>query len=182
MKKLNISQVRKNLPFKIQVGVLDILDLKTGHYGDVVDFDVFLPSKGKNLQRGFVWTLSQKQELILSILKGIEVPPVSIIQFRDDTVQPNIRIIKIIDGKQRISAVMSFFDNQFPIIVDGEEYFFNDLDSESQYVFNSLMFRCQRVYEYPDQMISDDDKISWFEMINFAGTPQDIEHLNNLKS
>jgi len=77
---------------------------------------------------------------------------------------------------------MSFFDNQFPIIVNGEEYFFNDLDSESQYVFNSLMFRCQRVYEYPDQMISDDDKISWFEMINFAGTPQDIEHLNNLKS
>jgi hypothetical protein len=36
-------------------------------------------------------------------------------------------------------------------------------------------------YEYHDALISDEWKIAWFEMINFAGTPQDIEHLNNLK-
>jgi hypothetical protein len=37
-------------------------------------------------------------------------------------------------------------------------------------------------YSYPDVPITDDQKIAWFEMINFAGTPQDIEHLNNLKA
>ena len=32
-----------------------------------IDWDVYLPTKGKNLQRGFVWTLEQKRELILSV-------------------------------------------------------------------------------------------------------------------
>ncbi len=37
-------------------------------------------------------------------------------------------------------------------------------------------------YEYSDKLISDDDKIAWFEAINFTGTPQDAEHLRSLKS
>ena len=34
-----------------------------------VDFDVFLPTKNVNLQRGLVWNDLQKQELITSINK-----------------------------------------------------------------------------------------------------------------
>jgi hypothetical protein len=29
--------------------------------------------------------------------------------------------------------------------------------------------------------MTDDDKIIWFKFINFAGTEQDRNHLNNLK-
>ena len=43
-----------------------------------IDFDVFLPTKGINLQRGFVWILQQKQDLIQSILIGRKIPEIAI--------------------------------------------------------------------------------------------------------
>ena len=33
-----------------------------------IDFDVYLPSRGRNLQRDYVWTTDQKRELIWSVL------------------------------------------------------------------------------------------------------------------
>ena len=71
--------------------------------------------------------------------------------------------------------------NEFSLLIDGVEYFYNDVAEEIKYIFNTFYFRSNRVYEYPDSMISDNDKILWFELINFSGTPQDLEHLNNLK-
>jgi len=44
-----------------------------------IDWDVFLPTKGMNLQRGFVWTLEQKRELIYSVFMGRHVPHCAII-------------------------------------------------------------------------------------------------------
>jgi len=67
-----------------------------------LDFDVFLPSIGKNLQRELCWTLLQKQELILSILKGIQIPKMAFVFI-------NHKIIQVVDGKQRLSALIDFF-------------------------------------------------------------------------
>lgn len=177
MKTLKLSQFRKKLPFNINYGMADITLRSLLEWNDYeLDFDVFLPSKNKNLQRPFVWTLLQKRELILSILKGVKIAPITVINY-------DHKIYKIIDGKQRLSTIISFVKNEFSIIVDGEEYFFKDLDEtirNAEFMFKPI---CADIgYEYPNQLISDDDKIAWFEMINFSGTPQDVEHLNNLKS
>ena len=177
---LTIKDVRPQLPFNINYGMADlsikhILDPK---WNVTIDWDVYLPSKGMNLQRPFVWTLEQKQELIYSIFKGIQLPPISIIQFRND--DKNITY-KIIDGKQRLSTIISFVKNEFPIIWNEHEYFFDDLDNsiQGEFLYHGLI-RSNIGYEYPDQPISDQDKIKWFNMINFSGTPQDKEHMNKL--
>jgi len=178
MKKLKLKDVRKKLPFNINYGMADvsIRHLLDPNWGITVDWDVFLPSKGKNLQREFVWTIEQKRELIYSIFKGIKLPSITIIQY-------DHKIYKIIDGKQRLSTLLSFCKNEFSIFWEGNEYYFKDLDWDIQGEFLSHgIIKSDIGYEYPDKLISDDDKIAWFEMINFAGTPQDIEHLKSLKS
>lgn len=44
-----------------------------------IDFDVFLPTKGMNLQRDFVWNILQKRELIWSILMKRHIPRMAMI-------------------------------------------------------------------------------------------------------
>jgi hypothetical protein len=77
--------------------------------------------------------------------------------------------------------LISFIKGEFSLIVNDIEYYFVNLDSDLSQKFLSFWFRTNIIYEYYDKLIPDDDKIRWFEMINFAGTPHDIEHLKKLK-
>jgi len=175
--KLKLSDVRKELDIKVskncQFDWFEYLALERN--AGIMDFDVYLPSKKMNLQRPLVWTLKQKQELILSILKEIPVPKVSIIQYWQ--MEPiNLLKIEVIDGKQRMCAFASFCRDEFPL---ESGHYFKDLDADCRMVifrFYTGMDRCT-VY---DGEISDESKIAWFQQINFTGTPQDEEHLNNL--
>jgi len=177
---LTLKDVRPQLPFQINYGMADlsIKHILDPDWGVTIDWDVYLPTKKMNLQRPLVWTLEQKQELIYSVFKGLKIPNISIIQYRDN--DRNITY-KIIDGKQRLSTLIAFVKNEFPITWNNQEYFFDELDHsiKGQFLYHGLI-RSDIGYEYPDQPISDDDKIKWFQMINFAGTPQDKEHMNKL--
>jgi hypothetical protein len=143
------------------------------------DFDVFLPSKGFNLQRDFCWILYQKQQLILSILRENPIPKVSVIK---STSKDGIEVYKVIDGKQRISTYIDFCRNLFPIVVDNKEYYYNDCDDMVKYHIDRFDFPGDLAYEYWDHPISDDDKIKWFIQVNFAGTQQELEHFAKLKN
>lgn len=187
---LQLSTVRRKLHFKIgETSLIHTASELLNKNGWILDFNVYLHTKNKNLQRDFCWSLESKSEFILSILKGIRIPNISIIlkkyvhenETRDE-------ILQIIDGKQRLSAILDFIDNKFPVIFNGEKYYFNDLDESAQYEIEHGVPLVNIAYEWiyddgiDNVIISDDEKIAWFKMINFAGTPQDIEHLNYLKS
>lgn len=179
-KPLQLSDVRSNLPFNINYGMGDISikNILDPNWNITIDWDVYLPTKKMNLQRDFVWTLEQKRELIYSIFKGIQIAPISVIQYKDNS---NKTIYKIIDGKQRLSTILSFVKNEFSIIWNNQEYFFNELDQsiKGEFLYHGLI-RSNIGYEYHDNLISDDDKIKWFNMINWAGTPQDKQHIDKL--
>lgn len=181
-KLLYLSDVRTQLPFHINYGMADISikNILDPNWNIIIDWDVYLPSKNMNLQRGFVWTLEQKQELIYSIFKGIQLPPISVIQHRHDDGKMTY---KIIDGKQRLSTILSFVKNEFPIVWNNQEYFFDDMDKsiKGELLYHGL-FRSNIGYEYDDSPISDEDKIKWFNQINWAGTQQDKEHIQKLLS
>lgn len=189
MKTLKLSDVRKKFNFNLQKNMYNgqLIDWKTYEYrhGYKLDFNVYLPSKGINLQRPFCWNLDQKRELILSIIKGVDIQYFTIIihEAEDKT-----RTYKVIDGKQRLSTMIDFLNDKFTIILLGKEYLYSQLPNDEDDIRNSIKYQIDhfnihfnQTYEYWNDMISDDDKIAWFEQINFAGTPQDIEHLNNLK-
>ena len=143
----------------------------------VIDWDVYLPTKKKNLQRPLVWDLHQKAELINSILKGRHIPDCAILVQSDDVWQ-------VIDGKQRLSTICGFIDGLFPLALEGrlngDLVYFSELPADYKLVIQGYMFRYFVVNEPKAGLITDDDKIAWFKFINYAGTPQDKEHFNSL--
>jgi uncharacterized protein with ParB-like and HNH nuclease domain len=148
-----------------------------------IDLNVWLPSIEANLQRGDVWSLHQKRQLIMSIFMDRYIPHLHIMSLVDRTDESTKDdILQVIDGKQRLSAMMGFLDNQFEIIIDDELYYLKDLPKEYQIYFNHYHIKAQIAYEDYNTPFTDKEKIDWFERINFFDTPQDINHLNTLKN
>lgn len=149
--------------------------LVTHKYGDSVDFDVFLPTKGFNLQRPYVWTIQQQEEFIWSCLLVRSIPPIVLIIHE-------WKLYQVIDGKQRLMTLQRFMMNEFPIHLNGGEFFYKDLEFALQHSINQVPMVYTTYYSYEDEPITDDEKIIIFNFYNFAGTPQEESHrikLNN---
>lgn len=145
-----------------------------------IDWDVYLPSRGFNLQREYVWNLNQKRELINSILIKRDIPTISVINTVDENDIAGGDIVQIIDGKQRLSTVKLFLEDEFSLIIEEKEYLFSQLPSEYQRGIEMYLFNIREINEPIDKPITDEQKITWFKFINFAGTEQDKEHLEKL--
>jgi hypothetical protein len=74
----------------------------------------------RRYQRKLVWSLKEKQSLIDSILLKYPVPLILLTKTDDG--------FEIIDGMQRLNAFFGFIENEFPILQDGEERYFNTND------------------------------------------------------
>jgi len=148
-----------------------------------IDFDVFLPSKGLNLQRGYVWTIEQKRAFILSVLKDQKCPSIVVVQHDlRGTMNRGDSQWQIIDGKQRLSTILNYIDNKFPIVIEEGIFFFKDLPKDCQQQIEFFNLTVDVHYSYQSKPISDDTKISLFEDCNWLGTPQDIEHFKRIKN
>lgn len=144
-----------------------------------IDFDVYLPTKKMNLQRDYVWTTAQKRELIWSILMNRHIPRMAMLNIVSE--KEDVKgTYQVIDGKQRLSAMIDFYNGKYDLIIDNERYYFKDLPEDYQRVIAGYMFPYYIVNEDYGNKFTDEDKISWFSYINFAGTPQDSEHLRRL--
>jgi hypothetical protein len=62
-----------------------------------------------DFQRGDVWNLARQQRLVDTILRDWYIPPVHLIS------DPDSGRELVLDGQQRLSAIRSFFDNEFPV-------------------------------------------------------------------
>lgn len=144
-----------------------------------IDFDVFLPSLGINLQRDYVWTIEQKRELIWSVLMNRHIPRMAMLNVVQEKTETN-GVYQVIDGKQRLSAMLDFYNGKYELLIDNKAYFFNELPEDYQRVIAGFMFPYYIVVEDYGTKLSDEDKINWFKYINFAGTIQDLEHLEKL--
>lgn len=142
-----------------------------------IDFDVYLPTKGMNLQRPYVWTLQQQEELIWSIIYNKSIPPVIFVQFNESGEETYY----VIDGKQRLMTIKRFILNEFPIHFNGKEVYWKNLDVDAKYQINRRVnMTYTAYYSYYDELITDDEKIILFNYYNFAGTPQEESHRNML--
>lgn len=80
-----------------------------------IDMDSFLPTKGFNLQRDFVWGLDQKRELIMSILVRRYIPKLCFVYECRDRGSDDTFVV--IDGKQRLSTAIDFVKDKFTIVL-----------------------------------------------------------------
>ena len=136
-------------------------------------------------QRLSVWSLEKKAFFIDSILKNLPIPPV----FLRQKIDPETGKTKyeVIDGKQRLTAIVQFIDNVFATADESEDPFhdedlagklFSELDSDKLNTYKKLFWR----YQIPVEYIDSEDPIvidRIFDRLNRNGEPltgQELRH------
>lgn len=126
-------------------------------------------------QRGEVWGIVRKQNLIRSLLQGV---PVASLIINDRTRNTNkwgdieTKFLAVIDGKQRITAILDFLNGV--IRVPGEWF-----DDEREMVsYDDLMSSQQRRFKNLPLAVAEgslrsiEEETAVFELVNFGGIPQ----------
>lgn len=127
-------------------------------------------------QRNLVWTLEQKQSLILSILQQM---PIGMFYINECLDNPNIDVV-LYDGKQRFDAIKGFLYGEFPITIDGNDYYWYDLRDDDVATILSTSISINTT-----NFDSEVDLINYYLLINQSGrshTKGDIQiALNELE-
>lgn len=127
-------------------------------------------------QRRDVWTPKAKSHLIDTILRGLPIPIIFIRQSVDPKQRRTIR--EVVDGQQRLRAVISFSKDEYPVLRSQNQAFggkrFSELSGETQQRFLNYEFSVVLLEE-----VSDADVLDIFARLNtYAQTLTAQELLN----
>lgn len=129
-------------------------------------------------QRKAVWNEKAKSYLIDTVLRGLPVPQVFIRQKIDTHLGITTR--EVIDGQQRLRAIISFYKNEFAVMkIHNKEFagkFYSDLTEEEKLGFLD--------YQLPVELIkSPDDNIVYdmFMRVNTNSVVLNKQELRNAK-
>lgn len=121
-----------------------------------------------DFQRGHVWTEEQQIRYVEYLLSGGESGrdiyfnnPSHMSQFN----QPYV----LVDGLQRLTAVMKFIDNELPVF-DGLRY--DDFDSRLTHV---------DLFIHINDLRSKEEVLTWYVQMNDGGTPHTKEEIERVK-
>lgn len=134
-------------------------------------------------QRDFVWTLEQKRAYIENLFKGKAVITPTFIQcskpIEDRVDSFDFDILEVVDGKQRLSTIFEFLENQF-CLEDG--VYFKNLNAKDKI---EILFMNVKATEITPRKwnndLTDKQKIELFLEINELGTKMSEEHIEKIK-
>lgn len=126
-----------------------------------------------DFQRHDVWTSKQKSELIESILMGIPIPLMYLFEDRNGKKQ-------VVDGRQRIGAILDFLDNKFKlknlrILSQLNDYYFKDLEPKLQGVFEDYQLFFYIIQPPTPERV----KYDIFDRVNRGGTSLNKQEMRN---
>lgn len=108
-------------------------------------------------QRGAVWTEVAKSYFIDSILKDYPVPPIFLRQTIDVNTMTTSR--EVIDGQQRLRAILDFYQNRFPWKKNhsgrNKNIYFKDLEDDLKIQFLNYTLFVNIISQEEDSIIFD---------------------------
>lgn len=158
------------------------------------DYDINPP-----YQRGSVWGVEQRRALIFSLLSGIPVPAVIIMDRFNETWEANEHpldhanhepVYAVVDGKQRIETVLAWVDDEFAVPAswyDPDDVQVTEDTEDGPYVRRSgLSDRARRV-EHTRMLLSVcegkstsiRDEAAVYLLVNGGGVAQTGEDMDN---
>ena len=100
------------------------------------------------IQRSYVWERTRKTGLIESMIIGYPIPPVFAKRMDDGTGKRGGNIYYIMDGKQRLSTVKEYLNDEFALAnIPPVSYFDEDKDEECKVDISGMKFS-----ELPDAL------------------------------
>ena len=138
---------------------IDSLIRKNYHFG--IDFN-------PDYQRGYVWEQEDKELLLDSVFKNIDIGKFVFIRLSDSEWMERNFGYEILDGKQRLSTLIDFYENK--ITYKGKYY--NDLSGMDKAVFKNHMVSVAEVNETDKKTV-----LKYFLMLNRTGKAMDETHL-----
>ena len=129
-------------------------------------------------QRNRVWSESARSYLIDSIIRNYPIPPIFIREKLDLKDRKTIR--EVVDGQQRITAMMDFYNNKLKIMPLHNKDFanksFDDLNEREQLDFLTYKITVERIVENDDAIIFD-----MFARLNSNNITLNAQELRNAK-
>jgi hypothetical protein len=116
-------------------------------------------------QRDYVWTLEDKQRLVKSIMNRMDIGKFVFLE----RPYPENRY-EVVDGKQRLNAILDFTQGRFPY--EGKTWFQFSRDDKN--VFEDLTVQIATMHS---EKVSKADILWLFLSINTGGVPQTEEHV-----
>jgi len=134
-------------------------------------------------QRDFVWSLNDKQLLIESIINGIEIGKILIRKRSFEWIEKQLKLGNlevafkdIVDGKQRLNAILGFVKNEF---CDIRGDFYKEYSDNAKYKFMSFMGVS---FGEMGEKSTDEDVKATFLGVNFTGVPMSQDHIEFVKN
>ncbi|MEM8830418.1 MAG: DUF262 domain-containing protein [Cyanobacteria bacterium P01_G01_bin.19] len=127
-------------------------------------------------QRRSVWNQDYKDYFIDTVLNGYPAPAIFIYQ---EITPEGVSMVSVVDGKQRLSTLFEFANNQFPVyerstIQRLRGKYFQDLEPEDKQNFWKYQFAIEYLPSSDEQVIGN-----IFDRINrnvIKLTPQELRH------
>lgn len=131
-------------------------------------------------QRDFVWTKEQKQLYIKNLFEGnASIKPTFVEYCETQEDGTRRRAAEVLDGKQRIKALIDFYNNEF----DVEGLYYKDLHYRDQFFFERLNVVYTRIMNREGRKdLKLETKIQLFLEINMLGTRMSDEDLKKAQS
>lgn len=136
------------------------------HYHFGIDFN-------PEYQRGYVWEQKDKELLIDSIFKNIDIGKFVLIRLSDDEWRKRGLSYEILDGKQRLSTIIEFFENRFPY----KGKYYNDLGGMDKIAFKNHTVSIGEVNNTDKKTV-----LQYFLMLNRTGKSMDEKHLKDVET
>ncbi len=127
-------------------------------------------------QRQEVWGKSKKQNLIDSILKGWKLPKFYLLKTND---QPEE--YEVVDGQQRLSSILEFFDNELPLSPSTAERmgasYYRELRDDDSDAFDDFEIEYDLIEDATDEEVKD-----FFQRLQDGLPLTSAEKLNSIHS
>lgn len=144
-------------------------------YGLIGVYYAFGVEMNPDYQRDLVWSLEDKVNLIDSIFNHVDIGKFVFVHlpYTDGGCS-----YEILDGKQRLSTIIEFFEGRFKY--RGRTY--QELSGVDKNFFTRTSISWAEISDRGQDRVSDETKYRYFLKLNTGGRPQDPKHIEYVRS